>query len=636
MKWFYLISVAGVVSLSATPYVFLREDSQAALQSRGGKVVVYSSYGAKVRSLDPATCTDTMSAVVQGNVFDGPYGYHFLKRPVEVIPVLAESMPQIDANGLVYTIHLKKGIRYCRNACFGAEPDGSPRTRTVRAEDFVLAFKRIADYHVTSPLALPFIEDKVAGLKDYRDKTQTYDRGDFRRYDLTLEGVQAVDEHTLRITLVKPFPQLIYVLAITSYAPIPREVIDYYLAGRDDGHGGREPLPLNQRSPMITDFRAAVGTGPYRLTKFVHGGDIVLERNPDFREEFYPSEGTPEDRAAGLLDDAGKPVPFVDVNYMKHVPEDNPAWNMFISGRTDVSGIPRQVYHMVIQPGAGLTDLLVQRGIRMVKYKDPAVYWLAFNMQDPVLGASKSLRQALCLSFNVEQYLEVLHNGRGVRAVNTVASALEEHKHLPVSPYARFDLEAAKAKLRQARGELEAAGVMKPGEEFPQLTVNLNGRDEEDRRTGEFIRYQFRQLGIPKPRIELNDWPTLQEKVENKQCQIYAMGWHADYPDPENFLQLYYGPNIKRRMNNTNYRNPRFDRLYRKAAVMQPCPQRTALYREMVEILNEDCPVILLTEPESLVLLHPWVRNFRPHPFGYGVFQYRRIDMQAREAALGK
>jgi ABC-type transport system substrate-binding protein len=640
MKWFYIISVALVAALSAAPFYLIRKDSAVGDAQAEGKMVSYGSYGAKIRSLDPATCGDTMSAMIQGNFYEGLYCYHFLKRPVVIIPQLAEGMPQISDDKLTYTFKLKPGVKYHRNECFGLDGEGHPKTRTVTADDFVLGFKRIADFHIDTPMAMAFIEDKIVGVDAFREKSRTYDKGNFARYrEVDLEGVKALDELTLQIKLKVPFPQLIDVLAINCYAPIPHEIIDYWLSTQPVGDH-REEIPLKDRDPTITTniFKAAVGTGPYFLTKFVDGGDIVLERNPDFRVELYPSEGEgpskdyPGDEAMGLLKDAGKPVPFIDVQTLIYVPEDNPAWSLFLSKRTDVSGIPREVYSMVVTPGAALTSEWGKQGIRLYKSKDPAVYWYGFNMNDKTLGASKSLRQALNLAFNVKLYVDVLFNGRGVPAVNTIPSDFRDQKFLPVCPYAHFDLAAAKAKMDEAKKELIAAGVLKPGEEIPRLTLDLPGLDEQERRIGEFARYELGKLGVDL-KIELNDWPTLQKKVETKQYQIFAMGWHADYDDPENFLQLYYTPNIERGTNQTCYSNPKFDELYAQAAKMMASPERTDIYRRMVEILNEDCPSILLTEPIGFTLSWPWVYNVKPHPFGYGFGKYRRIDAQARTQA---
>jgi ABC-type transport system substrate-binding protein len=626
MRLMYAAMIFVAVLLALSPYVLLRQEDLSRFE---GKVVSYNVYGSKVKSIDPATCGDTTSSGIQGSIYEGPYAYHFLKRPVEVITELAESMPAVSEDGRTYTIRLRKGVKYSRNACFGLDAARRPKTRTVRAEDFVLAFKRIADFHLDAELAWSLIRGRITGLDDYRRETQRYKVDDFSRYDLEVAGVTAVDEHTLRIKLAKPFPQLLYVLAMHLYAPIPREVVDYYLKP-----GGK---------PEIHDPKAIVGTGPYMLTEWVRGGKIILERNPDYRGDVYPAEGAPGDREAGLLADAGKPVPFVDAVYLTYVEEDNPAWMLFMTKQRDTAGIPVEVYQSVVTPSKELTDAFREQGIRLYKEPYPAIYWFVFNMDDPVVGASKSLRQALCLAYDVETHIEVLINGRGKRAVNVVPSTFDGHRAVEIggrkyggaSPYARLDLAAAKKKFELAKKELVEAGAVEAGEAIPPLVLDLPGRDTYYRRMGEFAQGQFKKLGLT-VKVELNDWPTLQKKVRKKQCQIYTMGWHADYPDAENFLQLYYSPNIKAGTNNSNFSNAEFDKLYERASVMMPSTTRTRLYARAVDILNEHCPVLLLSEPVSFFLVQPWVHNVKPHPVGYGFRKCIRIDVEARAKAGGR
>ena len=137
MKWFYVIALVVVGLMAASPMYLLRaaEDEQVA-----GRVVGYNVYGSRVKSIDPATCGDTTSSSIQGNFYEGLYTYHYLKRPLEVVPQLAAGLPEISEDGLTFTIPLKKGVRYARNPCFGydgEDPDNPEKwgTRTVRAED---------------------------------------------------------------------------------------------------------------------------------------------------------------------------------------------------------------------------------------------------------------------------------------------------------------------------------------------------------------------------------------------------------------------------------------------------------------------------------------------------------------------
>jgi len=632
MKSFYMIAMLVVIALSLTPFVLLEKEAPARF---AGKVAIYDIYVTKINSIDSATCGDVASASIQGNFYEGLYTYHFLKRPVEVIPQLAREMPEISKDGLTYTIRLKKGIKYFRNPCFGLDKAGRPKTRTLHAKDFVLAFKRIADYHVSTRLSLSFVQDKIVGLKKYRLATRRYRRGDFSRYDkLDLDGVKALDEHTLQIKLTKRFPQFQYVLAMAVYAPTPREVIDYHLATEPAGGTKRVPIPMKDRDTEVRERQAVIGTGPYMLTEWVRGGKIVLERNPEFRDNYYPTEGAPGDKKAGLLADAGKKVPMVDVRYLTFVSETNPAWELFKSCQRDMSGIPPDVYTEVISPDRLLTDKWTKRGIRLIKSAYPVIYWIAFNLDDEVLGSSKSLRQALCLSFDVEGEIDVLVNGRGIRARTYIPSTFKGYKQA-FGPHFRLDVPAAKKKLAQAKAELVKAGVIEKGEQIPKLTLDMGGRDEMSRRFGEFAKREFKKIGIEVD-VVLNDWPTLQQKVNNKRIQMWRIGWHADYPDAENFLQLFYSPNIRRGTNDTNYSNPEFDKLYRKAAVMMDEDKRVPLYVQMLKIINEDIPCLPLHEPLSFTLLHPWVHNVKPHPIAYGLGKYRRIDPILRQKMGGR
>ncbi len=651
MRWFYILTAGLVIGLGLAPWYFIKPVDTSMLK---GKSVIWDSYAAKINSLDPATCGDTSSAGLQGNFYETFFAYDFLKREHNgdwqrcMIPQLAQALPEISADGKTWTIHLKKGVKYHRNPCFGVETDagGAPlmdddgktpkyETREVVADDFVLAFKRIADYHVVTDLSLAFVEDKIVGIKEYRARTQGYAVGDFSRYkNENIEGIKSLDPYTIQIKLTMPYPRLLYVLAINNYAPIPHEVIDYWLSTQEQ-NGRRVPLDMAKRDPVIHDFRAAVGTGAYYLHTFVDGGNIVLLRNPDFRADYYPSEGEPGDREAGLLDDAGRRLPFVDAIFEEYVPEDNPNWLRFMTKQTDVVGIPRDVYTQVITPSRGLTQEFLRRGIQLYKYEQPAVYWLTFNMADKALGNSKSLRQALNMAFNTEDYIEVLANGRGYRAVNVIPRSFQGHDETGPGPYAKHDPEAARQKLQQARQELVDAGVIQPGEGIPPLTLDMGGTDEQTRRLGEFVQQQFQAVGVTL-KIDMQDWPTLLAKMNRKQCQIYMSGWHADYPDAESFLQLFYTPNIDRGTNNSNYSNKEYDALYELADRLPAGPERTAIYVKMARIINEDCPVLLMTEPITFALCQPWVHDYKPHPLGYGFAKYRRIDEISRQKAGGR
>jgi ABC-type transport system substrate-binding protein len=605
-----------------------------------------------VRSIDPTTCGDTASTGIQTNIYEGLYCYHFLIRPSLIVPQLATEMPEISEDRLTYTIRIKPGVKYHRNPCFGVDKSGLAKTRTVRAEDFVLAFKRIADYYNTkTSLSWSFLSGRIVGIDEFRNKTRASTAGDFSRYNTPVAGLKALDEHTLQIKLTKQFPQLIYVLAMHVYAPCPREAIDYWLASREDPEThNRVAIPEGERSVEFRAQEMVIGTGPYILRTFSRKRKIVLVRNPDFREQYYPTaaeirrlvkdQASAEKQLAtleelGLLKDAGKRVPFVDAFQLDFVAETYAAWMRFLLRQTDASGVPRETFESVITPGKDLTESWKKKHIRLVKYASPAVYWYAFNMDDPVVGGSKSLRQAMCLCYDEENVIKVLRNGRGMRAVNTIPSTFKGWKEAGPGPYYKLDLAEAKKKIAQAKKELAAKGLLDAKGEIPEIKLDFPARDVERQQLAEFAKLQFAKIGL-RIKPSLNDWPTLQEKVHNKNVQVYAMGWHADYPDAENFLQLYYSPNIKKGTNNTNYSDGQFDAWYRQASVMPDCPERTELYVKMIRKISEDTPVMMLSEPMGFVLFYDWYQNTFPHPIGGGFRKYVRIDEKMRKRLGGK
>ncbi len=636
MKSFTVIAAIATVLLVALPLLILQSPSDADVGglvvawrddgspvTRARPVVRWDSFSATLRSIDPVTCGDILSSRMQSNVFEGLYTYHYLQRPPEVIPLLAAALPEISEDRMTYTIPIRKGVLYARNPCFGREANGRCRTREVTAHDFVLTFKRCGDFHIPPALPWSFLNQRVVGITEYRETIEKhYEAGDFSRYDLDVEGVRAVDDHTLRIRLTRPFPQFVFVLAMHSYAPTPREAIDHWLAGTD---------------PPMSEFRnpeGLVGTGPYLLAEYKPKDRIVLARNPDFREDLYPAEGDPGDEELGLLADAGKRVPFIDVLRYDWMPQRYSTWMNFLYGRTDVAAIPREMHQAVITPGQDLTEEWRKSNIYLRKSWAAAIYRIGFNMENEVFAASPSLRQAACLAFDVENYVKILYNDRGKRAVNIIPSALPGHAEAGPGPYFRFDLAAARRKVADAKRELAAAGLLEPDGSIPPLVIDLTRRDRIELH-GEFFKHQFRSIGVPL-RVVYNDWATQQTKVKNKQSQMFYSGWYADYPDAENFFQLYYSGNIKEGINNTNYSDPDFDRWYEAAAVMPSTPQRMELYVKMARKISEDCPVLLLTEPLNLALFHDWVHNVKFHTMGYGYLKYQRIDPEMRDRLGGR
>ena len=558
---------------------------------------IYHGRTERVRGFDPVKAGDVASAIAISRIYECLLQYSYLERPYKLEPALAEEMPQISVDGLVYTFKIRRGIFFHDDPCFGG------KRRELIAEDFIYSIKRVADVKNESTGYWAF-NDRIIGLDEFRKASASQGKTD---YDINVPGLLALDKYTLRIVLKRPYPQLLWILAMHYACAVPREAVEYY--GSDF---------LNH----------PVGTGPYVLKEWKRNYRLEFVKNMDWknllRRESYPLNGSEEDISEGLLVDAGKQIPFIDRIIQYVIDDQSTHWLKFVSGELEASGISRDNWDAVITPSKTLAPSLLRRGIRLYKTPTLDVYYIGFNMEDPVVGRNRKLRQALTCAFDSEQWVEFF-NGRITRAKGPIPPGVSGYDDKP-SPYP-FDLEKARQLLREAG---YPDGIDPSTGRRLKLVVELGSADPQTRESMELTMGFMRKIGI-----ELipsyNNWPTFLSKMERKQCQMYRLGWVADYPDAENFLQLFYGPNSSPGPNHSNYSNQEFDRLYEKVREMPDGSERTALYKKMADIVIEDCPWIFMHHPMDYSLQHRWVENYKYHDFPYGMIKYYRIDTTDRE-----
>ncbi|TFG49871.1 MAG: hypothetical protein E4H40_02260, partial [Candidatus Brocadiia bacterium] len=565
------------------------------------EMVLHHRLQAKVQTLDPANIGDVSSHAVGSEIFECLYEYHYLKRPYELIPSLAETLPQVSQDNLEYRISIKKGVFFHDDKCF----DGG-MGRELKAGDFVFAWKRIADIKALSKMWWIF-DNRIVGLDEFREYTKTCKRAKDVDYTRPVEGIAAVDDYTILIRLKKPWPQIIDMLAYPATAPMAKEAVDFY---------------------GDTTMNHPVGTGPFMLKAWDRGSYIEMVRNLKYRVAYYPSEGEPGDEQKGLLRDAGRQMPFVDRIIWHIVTEDQPRWLMFLQGDIDITGIPKDNFGQAISIGMGMTEEMEKRNIRLDTFEEPDTFYVGFNMEDPVLGKNKPLRLAISCAFDREKWIELFYNGRGKIAYGYILPIMKGYDPniIKVSK-TEYDPEKARELVKQA--------VKIHGGPLPELKLTMSGTDTTYRQMGQFLQSAMEQIGL-KVQAEYMDWPTYLEKLRTKSTQIYQSGWMADIPDVENFMQIFYSKSAPW-PNSSNYSNPEFDRIYEQISVMQDCDERTELYRQAERIVVEDAPAAFLYHRIFYVMYHEWVENFKanaykPDSFGYGLSKYYRIDSGRRKA----
>lgn len=565
---------------------------------RPGERVLYGET-TRIRGFDPVKAGDVASALAISQIYEGLVQYSYLARPYRVEPNLAESLPDVSTNGLVYTFRIRKGIYFQDDLCF---TNSGGKGRELVAEDFVYSMKRLADLKNQSTGYWAFNE-RIVGLDEFRSASKGESPTD---YSAEVAGLKAFDRYTFQIVLKDPYPQLLWVLTMQYAFAVPRECVEYY------GH----------------EFvNHPVGTGPFRLKSWNRNYKVEYERNPKWAEtervERYPDEGEPGDRELGLLEDAGESVPRIDRIVEFVIDDASTQWLKFVTGDLESSGISRDNWNAVIMQDGKLAANLEKKGIRLFTRPTLDVYYIGFNMDDPLVGKNRKLRQAMTCAFDSAKWVR-FYNARVVRAKGPIPPGVGGYEDKP-TPYP-FDLEKAKKLLVEAG---YPNGIDPATGKNLQLAVELGSADPQTREAAELCADFMRKIGIIMM-PSFNNWPTYMSKLERRQCQVYWLGWVADYPDAENFLQLFYGPNSSPGPNHSNYANAEFDRLYETIRTMPDSPERTEIYRKMADMIVEDCPWIFMHHPMAYGLHHPWLGNYKPHDFPYGMTKYRTVDVEAR------
>ncbi|MCM2322568.1 MAG: ABC transporter substrate-binding protein [Oligoflexia bacterium] len=541
----------------------------------------------RIKGLDPIYADDIYSGTEVKRAYEGLLQYHYLKRPYELAPNLAEAMPEVSADGRSYTFKLKKGVLFQDDPCF-KETGGQGRELT--ADDVVYSFLRLVDPRLVST-GWWVLDGKIEGLNEWRESAKHAPPD----YTKPITGLQALDRYTVRITLVRRSAQFLFALAMPFTSIVPREAVQHY---------GKEFL------------NHPVGTGPFRMAEFDRNSRLVWVKNPTYRKELYPSEGESGDKEAGLLEDAGKPIPFLDRIVVQVFDETHPQWLSFLSGKLDATGIPKDNFAEAVGGNHDLTPELQKKGIRLHKNPGIDIVRTTFNMKDPLVGRNKLLRQAISLAYDAEPYIELFFNGRAIPAQGPIPPGVAGFDPDFKNPYRQYNLEKAK--------ELLAKAGYPGGKGLPPLEYSATA-DGVSRQTTEYLQKLLAPLGI-KLKVNTYSWPEFQAGVKNARGQLWSYAWNADYPDAENFLQLFYSKNASPGPNDANYSNPEFDRLYEKALQLQDGPERTALYQQMVRIVVEDCPWIFAVHRSIFSLVQPWVKNYKRHGFEHNAMKYYRVD----------
>jgi peptide/nickel transport system substrate-binding protein len=681
MGLFYRVFIIGLIGVCVqvcaqtwnSPYVSSKD-----------KNVSYLAFTNPPKTLDPARSYSSDEVQFTAQIYEPPLQYHYLKRPYTLMPLSAAQMPIIrylNAQGqplpdnadpkiiadTIYEIAIQPGIFYQPHPAFAKDAKGRffylslnraqasqfhtladfkyQATRELVAADFVYEIKRLADPAVQSPI-YGLMSQYIVGLPALARTLRNAERKinlseqkigyiDLRQYPL--EGATVIDRYHYQIKIHGFYPQFKFWLAMPFFAPIPWEVVYFY----------SQPGMIERNISL--DWYP-VGTGPYLLAENNPNREMVLQRNPNFHQEFYPTEGEPDDAAKGYLKNSGKQLPLIDRFVFSLDKENIPRWNKFLQGYYDRSEVDSdsfaQAIHIEADGSVHLTPLLQKKQIRLSRLVAPAIYYIGFNMLDPVVGGDeeshRQLRRAVAIAIHEEEFINIFLNGRGIPAQGPIPPGIFGYQtgEAGIDPwvYTWNGQQAQRRPLAQAKALLVAAGYPNGRDPKTGLPLMLNYDLVSNGGPDENAQYNWYRKQLAKLGIELNIRATLYSRFQDKMragaVQIFSWGWLADYPDPENFLFLLYGPNGKVKFggeNAANYINPEADQLFTEIAALSDGDVRQEKINQFLAIVRRDGPWLWGFNPINFIFTQVWMSPAKPNAVAYNTLKYLSLDAQQRE-----
>ncbi len=428
-------------------------------------------------------------------------------------------------------------------------------------------------------------------------------------YDAPVEGLRALDRHTLQLKLTEINYPIVRSLLVGTLA-IAREVL----------------------AATNGDIQARpVGTGPYRLAEWRRGTRVVLEANPHYRAIAFPESADPA-LAALIASMKGKRLPQIGRIELNVIEEQQTRLLEFDRGKLDYVELRGEAVQRFLVNGE-LDPALAKRGIRRQPYATNSVRSISLNMDDPVVGGMSTehtaLRRALALAIDVDGLIKVIYSGQGLPANQLVAPGISGFD--PTLPRRPYDPATAQALLdRMGYGKRDAQNYrLRPDGKPLNLSFTIfTGNVWREIQT--LLKRNMDAIGV---RMEFRVVPT-QDLFKEAAQGKFQMNIHGRSGGPEGTLfTLLYGP-APPETNETRFRHEPYDRALERFLRAGDEAERLKQARTMTAILNAYAPMIPLLVDVENAFVQPWVLGYHKSPFST-YWKYLDLDLARRPKTGG-
>jgi oligopeptide transport system substrate-binding protein len=467
----------------------------------------------------------------------------------KLVPSLAEAMPQVSSDGLVYTVKLRSGLVYS---------DG----RALTAGDFVFAYRHLCDAATASDLA--FSGFVVVGCERYHSDDPTRTPPDQLTRDRDGVGVVAPDDRTVTYRLAARAAYFPHLLASWLTAPTRADLV--------------------AKGDAWTEAGTLVGNGYFRLASWTHRGRMVFERN-----ELHQPKAKLK-RIVMELSLSGGP---------------NAALAAFRNGELDVLPISSDLKSAVDADPA----LVAQT----VAIDSPCTTFFSLNVRRPPFDDA-NVRLAFAKSFDRATWSREQLGSLGAPIATFIPPGIPGHD--AADDAQAFDVQVARALIASSR---YAAGL-------PPVLLTIPGSASSKRQFQPVVDGWRTALGVDAQLSPL-DATTARDLARSPLTypQVTLQGWCAAYPDPQDFLSLMF--TTATTVGHTNYANPAYDGLVRRANAEADPTARAGLYRDAQRMLTKDAPAVFASSARSLTLVAARVHGHNLTPLDRAFSQFTLGDV---------
>ncbi|MEL4177320.1 ABC transporter substrate-binding protein [Roseateles sp. PN1] len=519
------------------------------------------AFRAAETTFDPSQINDIYSRVITAHVFEALYSYDHLARPAKIVPLIAAGPPEVSADFKTWTVRLRPGIYFADDPAFKGQ------RRELVAEDFVYSYKRYADPALKSPNWTTVEEAGLIGLAELRQRALR-DKKPFN-YDAAVPGLRALDRYTLQLQTTQPRPRLQEMLLSSNdlFGAVAREVAEHY-----GSKVGEHP----------------VGTGPFVLKSWRRSSQIVLVRNPAYRERFYEAQPAADDAEgqALLARFQGRRIPMLDRIEVSIIEEAQPRWLSFLSAEQDfLEQVPEDFIDQAM-PGGQLAPTLAKRGIQPRRQVGSDVTLSVFNMEDPLVGGMAAekvaLRRAISLALDIPREIRLVRRGQAVPAQSNLAPHTTGYAADYRSDLSSHDMARAKA-LLDVYGyvDRDGDGWREQPDGSPLILLRNTQSDAASRQLDEQWQRAMNDLGL-KLSMKVAQWPENLKAARAGRFMMWSVGSRAEQLDGQKALQRLYGS--AGGQNLARFNSPEFNAIYDRLQGLPNGPEREALFLQAKRI----------------------------------------------------